>query len=165
MRLLAIDPATSCGWCVMDDDHIESGVWNLSERADTSPYLRPIRLRTKLSEMHRHKNIDFLAYEYSCNLRGNAIRVIGQLHTVISIWAIDNQVAFKGYAPMEIKKHATGKGNCNKAAMQIAAHHRWPEIHRMGPSDWPSDEADARWLADLAAQQFFPVAVEGGREN
>ena len=151
MRILAIDPATQTGWCVMDGDQIESGVWNLSERVDKSPYLRPIRLRTKLSEMHRHKNIDFLVYEYSCNLRGHAIRVIGQLHTVISIWAIDNQVAFRGYAPKEIKLHATGKGSCNKDDMVRAAQERWPRTE-----PWTSDEADARWLADLAVQQLCP---------
>lgn len=153
MRILSLDPATRTGWCVVDGEFIVSGVWNLSCRKDEEPYLRPIRLRTQISKMHQEKNIDFLVYEFSCNLRGNAIRVLGQLQTIISIWAIDNRVLLKGYSPKEIKKHATGKGNCNKDAMKWAAKERWPEVY-LHRAEWPSDEADARWLADLAAEQF-----------
>ena len=157
MRILALDPATRTGWCVMDGSFIASGTWDLSVRRDESSGMRLIRLRTKLNEIHKETNVDLLVYEASRNLRhGNPIRVAAELQGVIQVWAIDNQIEFKGYSPSEIKKHATGKGNCDKNAMMVAAFNRWPDVHPTGPADWPSDEADARWLADLAVQQLCP---------
>lgn len=160
MRILALDPASRTGWCVVDGSFIASGTWDLSVRRDESSGMRLIRLRAKLNEIHQEKNVELLVYEASRNLKyGNPIRVAAELQGVIQVWAIDNMIEFKGYSPSEIKKHATGKGNCNKNAMMVAAHNRWPNVHRMGPSEWSSDEADARWLADLAAEQLSPVSV------
>lgn len=166
MRILAIDPATSCGWCVMDGSFIASGTWNLSVdlkiRAivdkDEAGGMRLANLRSKLNEVQQEKSVDLLVYEASRNLRyGHAVRVAAELQGVIQLWAIDHMIQFKGYSPSEIKKHATGRGNCNKNAMMVAAHNRWPG-HHGAPLLWSSDEADARWLADLAAEQFSPVS-------
>lgn len=166
MRILAIDPATSCGWCVVDGSFIASGTWDLSVRRDESSGMRLIRLRAKLNEIHKEKNVDILVFEaarHAAPKMQGALSVHAELQGVIKLWAIDNMVQFKGYSPSEIKKHATGKGNCNKNAMMVAAHNRWPTVHRMGPSEWSSDEADARWLADLAASLF--ASAETGRES
>lgn len=172
MRILALDAATQTGWCVMDGKFIASGTWDLSvDRTfresmdkDEAGGARLMNLRTKLNEIHRDHPFDILVYEASRNLKyGNAVRVSAELQAVIQLWAIDNMIQFKGYSPGEIKKHATGSGRANKNAMIVAAFNRWPDVHRMGPSEWPSDEADARWLADLAAEQFAPV--EAGREQ
>ena len=165
MRILALDPATQTGWCVMDGSFIVSGTWDLSvsrkARADMdqdeADGIRLVNLRSKLNDIQRDGAIDMLVYESSRNLQfGNAIRVAAELQGVIQVWAIDNQVMFKGYSPGEIKKHATGSGRADKNAMMVAAYNRWPDVHRTGPADWSSDEADARWLADLAVQQLCP---------
>ena len=165
MRILALDPATQTGWCLMDGSFIASGTWDLSvsrkARADMdqdeADGIRLVNLRSKLNEIQQHKAIDMLVYEASRNMRyGPGIRVAAQIQGLIQVWSVDNQVMFKGYSPSEIKKHATGKGGCNKNAMMVAAFKRWPDVHRTGPADWPSDEADARWLADLAVSQLCP---------
>ena len=160
MRILALDPATSCGWCVVDGNFIVSGTWDLSVRRDESSGMRLIRLRAKLNEIQREQTIDLLVYEASRNLQhGNAIRVAAELQGVIQVWAIDNHIEFKGYSPGEIKKYATGSGRADKNAMMVAAFNKWPNVHRMGPSEWSSDEADARWLADLAVDQLSPLTT------
>ena len=158
MRILALDPATRTGWCVMDGSFIASGTWDLSVRRDESSGMRLIRLRAKLSEIHKEKNVDLLVFEANRHTIGrrSGATVGAELQGVIKLWAIDNMVQFKGYSPSEIKKHATGKGGCNKNAMMVAAFNKWPDVHVTGPADWPSDEADARWLADLAVQQLCP---------
>ena len=168
MRILALDAATQTGWCVIDGDFIVSGTWDISvdrtTRAnidtDEAGGMRLANLRRKLNELQQEKTVDILVYEASRNLRyGNPVRVAAELQGVIQLWAIDNMVQFKGYSPSEIKKHATGKGNCNKNAMMVAAFNKWPNVHRMGPSEWSSDEADARFLCDLAFKQLCPIEV------
>jgi Holliday junction resolvasome RuvABC endonuclease subunit len=47
-----------------------------------------------------------------------------------------------------IKKHATGKGNANKAAMVKAAREKWPRFAKLLKDD---NAADAAWIADYAA--------------
>lgn len=172
MRVLGLDPGTITGWCVINGSFIASGIWDLSVARkvretidkDEADGLRLMNLRSRLNEIGRDHEFDILVYEASRNLKyGNAVRVSAELQAVIQLWAIDNMIQFKGYSPKEIKKHATGNGNCDKNAMMVAAHNRWPDVHRMGPSEWPSDEADARWLADLAAEQLSPISVEGGQ--
>ena len=46
MNILAIDPATVCGWA---HSGAGSGVWDLSVRADESNGMRLLRLRAKLN--------------------------------------------------------------------------------------------------------------------
>ena len=154
----------------MDGSFITSGVWDLSvsrkSRADMDKDeangMRLVNLKHKLNEVHSDYDFEFVAYEASRNLRyGDAVRVAAELVGVIQVWAIGNIVSFKGYSPSQIKHHATGNGNANKNAMMIAAHKQWPDVHRMGPSEWPSDEADARWLADLAAERLREPSSRG----
>lgn len=54
-----------------------------------------------------------------------------------------------------VKRTATGKGNADKLAMIAAANARWSLS--LGPKD--DDEADARWIAETAGQQFGSKAV------
>lgn len=63
------------------------------------------------------------------------------------------RVSYRGYSPAEIKKHATGKGNAGKPMMLAAAVRKWP--------DWSGDdnEADARWLVDLAMKKYESEAT------
>jgi hypothetical protein len=49
----------------------------------------------------------------------------------------------------DIKKHATGKGNCDKGAMLAAARDEWPD--RTIQDD---NEADALWLLHLVSRDF-----------
>lgn len=153
--ILALDAATKCGWAIHQNGAIEaSGVWDLSVRRDESGGMRLVRLRAKLDELYRICGVCLVVFEASRNLKhGNAIRVAAELQGVIKLWCQDVKLDYRGYSPAEIKKFATGKGNCGKNEMRLAAHKRWPEAHGY-VEDWIPDEADARWLAELAASEY-----------
>lgn len=151
MKVLALDPATRCGFahsCGV------SGTWDLSIRRDESGGMRLLRLRGKLTEIKEAVGVDVLVYEAARNagprMQG-ALVVQSELQGVIKLWCQDNGVQFRGYSPMEIKKHATGKGNAPKQVMIDYAKAKWADA-----SD-DDNEIDARWLLDLALSDLPAV--------
>lgn len=147
MNLLALDPATNCGYahsCGV------SGTWDLSVRRDESGGMKLIRLRAKLTEMRDSVGVGVIVFEaarHAAPKMQGALVVQAELQGVIKAWCIDNEVQFRGYSPSEIKKHATGKGNANKDAMLVAARAKWPK-------NMDDNEADALWLLDLARKEM-----------
>lgn len=142
MKILALDPATKCGWAHSGGG---SGTWDLSIRRDESGGMRLIRLEGKLVTIHNSAGIDMVVYEAARNagpkMQG-ALVVQAEMQGVIKLWCDSRDIPYRGFSPSEIKKHATGKGNANKAAMVAAAIAKgW------NPKD--DNEADALWLLDL----------------
>lgn len=115
--------------------------------------MRLIRLKSKLNEIKRAEEIGLLVFEAARNaaprMQG-ALVVQATLQGVLLLWAEENGIEYRGYSPTEIKKHATGKGNANKDAMIAAAGAR-------GWSVVDDNEADARWLLDLAQTEYAKV--------
>ena len=148
-HILAIDPATKCGWA---SSLGMSGTWDLSIRRDESAGMRLLRLRGKLEEVHAVHPIRLVAFEAARNcaprMQG-ALVVQAELQSVIKLWCETVGVDYRGYSPTEIKRHATGKGNSNKAAILSAAKARWTD--RVIGDD---NEADALWLLDLAQRDL-----------
>lgn len=152
MKILALDPATHCGWA---HNCGASGTWDLSIRRDESKGMRLIRLRGKLSEVKRAAGVDLVVYEaarHAGKKMQGALVVQAELQGVICLWCEDNGVEYRGYSPAEIKRHATGKGNANKDAMVQAAKLRWPE--KCIGSD---NTADALWILDYAVTTLIPL--------
>jgi Holliday junction resolvasome RuvABC endonuclease subunit len=149
MKILAIDPATKCGWAHSVG---ASGVWDLSIRRDESGGMRLLRLRAKLNAVFDDVGVDVLVFEAARNaapkMQG-ALSVQSELQGVIKLWCHDNGVEYRGYSPSEIKKHATGKGNANKDAILKAARQRWPDVEIVD-----DNQADALWLLDLAQKEL-----------
>jgi Holliday junction resolvasome RuvABC endonuclease subunit len=145
MRILAIDPATSCGFALLDGTNIISGVWDLSVKRDESRGMRLIRLRNKLNEVGK---VDLLVFEVSkSHMSSLAAEVAGEIRGLITTFCHDNAIEYKGIHYSAIKKHATGKGNANKEAMMAAARIKFNRIIDK------SDEADALFLLDFARQE------------
>lgn len=147
MNILALDPATKCGWAHSCG---ESGVWDLSVRRDESSGMRLIRLRGKLCDIRENVGVDLVVFEASRSLQhGNAVRVAAALQGTIEVWCCDNRVEYRGYSPSEIKKHATGKGNSGKEMMMAAAAKRWPDVKLID-----DNHADALLLLELASAEL-----------
>jgi Holliday junction resolvasome RuvABC endonuclease subunit len=143
MKILAIDPATTCGWAHSDGF---SGVWDLSVRRDESKGMRLLRLKGKIAEVHAATGVDLIVFEASRNSKNmSAVVLSAKFQGVIEAWATEKDVEYQGFSPAEIKKHATGKGNANKDAMMEAARRKWP--HETIADD---NHADALWILDLA---------------
>lgn len=153
LRILAIDPGTHCGWAHSDGS---SGTWDLSVKKDESAGMRLIRLRTALTRLYRSSGVDLLVFEASRNSKfGNAVKVAGQIQGVMEVWAIDNEVEYRGYSPKEVKRHATGNGNADKPKMMAAATKKWPKVKLVD-----DNHADALWLLDLALSEYGAVTKE-----
>ncbi len=144
MSILALDPATKCGWA---HDSGASGVWDLSVRRDESSGMRLIRFRSHLNTVHQAYPLKVIAFEAARGgnpRRMGALVVSGELQGVIKVFCEEHGVEFKGFSPSEIKKHATGKGNANKALMMDAARRKWPDVPLID-----DNHADALHILDL----------------
>ena len=153
MRILALDPATHCGFAYSSNPTL-SGTWDLSTRRDESAGMKLVRLRSKLEEM-RKLGIDLIVFEAARNampkMQGALVHQ-AKLQAVIELFAQDHEINYRGYSPAELKKFATGKGNANKAAMIAAVSKRW------GPTS-DDNEADAIALMHLALTEYASVTT------
>lgn len=149
--ILAIDPATVCGWAALTGATLSGGTWDLSIRRDESGGMRVVRFEAKLNEIAGAYRIGLVVFEAARNcaprMQG-ALVVQAELQGVLKLWCERRRIAYRGYSPSEIKKYATGKGNANKEAMVAAARQRWPEFKG------DDNEADARWLVILAERDY-----------
>lgn len=145
MKVLALDPATKCGWAHSSGG---SGTWDFSTRRDESGGMKLIRLQGKLNEVLHGVGLDLVVFEATRNagphMQGAVVHQ-AELQGVIKLWCESNHIEYRGYSPTEIKKSATGKGNSNKAAMKEAAIRKWPHL-----SNADDNEIDALFLLDLA---------------
>jgi Holliday junction resolvasome RuvABC endonuclease subunit len=150
VKILALDPATRCGWAHSDGP---SGTWNCSSLRDESVGMRLIRFRSKLDLLLNSTGIDLVVFESARNVfHQGALVVQSELQGVLKLWCEDkkllgHKLEYRGYSPSEIKKHATGKGNANKEAMIAAAKVKWPNVG-------DDNEADALHLLDLARSEY-----------
>lgn len=152
MRILAVDPATRCGWAHSSGP---SGVWDLRVRSDESNGMRLLRLQSKLEEVRTTSGVDLVVFEASRNLRyGHAVRVVTQLQGVIELWCQSHDIPYRGYSPAEIKRFAVGRGKADKKEMVAAARARWPEYEIID-----DNQADALWVLELAKHEYSHCVV------
>ena len=149
MKILALDPATKCGWAHRNGI-VTSGTWDLSVRRDESTGMRLIRLQSKLQTLYDSVGIDLLVYEAARNaapkMQG-ALVIQATLQGVFVAWATERGIEYRGYSPSEIKKHATGVGNAGKPAMMAAA-------QKLGYDPVDDNEADALLLLTMAVEEY-----------
>ena len=149
MNILAIDPATRCGWAHCCG---QSGTWDLSIRRDESAGMRLIRFRGKLQEIYEDVGIDLVVYEaarHAAAKMQGALVVQAELQGVLKAWCEDNRIQYRGVSPASIKRGATGKGNANKEMVLKAAIARWPAVKIND-----DNQADALWLLELMTDEL-----------
>jgi len=64
----------------------------------------------------------------------------GMVHGVVRAALIDQRIPYVTVAPASLKKYATGRGNCDKTAMAVAA------MSRAGLEFRDNNQCDAWWL-------------------
>ena len=136
---LAIDLGTITGWALRSADGlITSGTVSFRPSRYDGGGMRYLRFQNWLSEMDRLVGpIATIFYEEVRRHAGtDAAHVFGGLMAVLTAWAELRGVPYQGVPVGTIKKHATGKGNANKAAMIDAA-----RAKGFSPAD--DNEADA----------------------
>jgi len=137
--LLAIDLGTTTGWALRSTDGlITSGTISFRPSRYDGGGMRYLRFQNWLAEMDRLSGpIATIWYEEVRRHAGtDAAHVYGGLMATLTSWAELRRVPYQGVPVGTIKKHATGKGNANKAAMMEAA-------RKQGFSPTDDNEADA----------------------
>lgn len=141
-RILALDLGTKTGWAVKGHHIGISGVQDFSLRRWDGGGMRFLRFRRWLEEMQINTDFKEVYYEEVRHHSGtDAAHVYGGLQGVLTAWCEERNVPYEAIPVKTIKKHATGKGNCNKQAMIDAAVAKGWE-----PAD--HNEADALHLLD-----------------
>lgn len=148
----AFDLGTSCGYArETGGPFIISGVLKLQQQRNESPGMRYIRFQNKLPEILQ--DVTFVAFEdvrfHGKHNSSSVAHVYGALKALLQMHCEKNKIPYTGFAPPEIKKFATGKGNANKDQMLVAAREKWPE-HSISSHD----QADALWILELARNRF-----------
>lgn len=143
MRVIGIDPGTSCGWAVLDTraGRVASGAWDLKPKRHEGGGMRYLRVRNYLRQLLA-ESPDALVYEEVRRHAGTtAAHVYGGIVATIQTLLEEHGIPYMAIPVGTIKKHATGNGSASKAAMISAANERW---HTRVSTD---DEADALWCA------------------
>jgi Holliday junction resolvasome RuvABC endonuclease subunit len=152
--ILAIDPATHCGWALRcPDGSIVSGVWSLKQSRYEGGGMRWLRMRGFLEEIGRTSQPELVAYEEVRNHKGvDAAHIYGGIVSVLQEWAEKKGIPYTALPVATVKRTATGKGNADKDAMVAAAKQRWPQF--LVEDD---NQADALWILETAVRQHCPV--------
>ena len=157
MSVLALDLATSCGWCLWRrGDRIESGVWNLAEAGpDDADRFASLRQRlTKARKMLEsagetlndivYESVDFIPKKNGVY----AAHVYGALWGNLLTWSRLHDIKPIGIPVATIKKHVTGHGSAAKPLVTMRIQELFPHVRK-------HDEADAVAVM-LTAQNKFP---------
>ena len=144
-RILALDVATHCGFAI---SRTVFGVWDLSPKRDESSGMRLVRFDAKLKETIQLEQINLVVFERPGGRYAGAVIVQSELQGQIKLLCEEQHIPYRGYSSKEIKRFATGKGNCGKPAMIKAAQDR---LQYKGNND---NEADALWLLELAKHDY-----------
>ena len=145
MKILALDLGTHLGWALSAP--AASGTLHLqtaSQRRFEGAGMKWLRLRRWLDDL---PPIDLVAIEeVRRHLGVDAAHAYGGALAVITSWCEERKVPHTAFPVGTVKKHATGKGNANKAAMmQAAADKGWEVVD--------DNHADALWILDLATKE------------
>ncbi len=137
--ILALDIGTTTGWAVRGyDGLITSGTVSFKPGRFDGGGMRYLRFTNWLTEIDRLSGpIATIWFEEVRNHKGvDASHVYGGLMATLTAWAELRGVPYQGVPVGTIKRHATGKGNADKAAMVAA-------VRARGFSPVDDNEADA----------------------
>jgi hypothetical protein len=146
--LLALDLGTTTGWaCRAPDGLITSGTTSFKPGRYDGGGMRYLRFSNWLAEIETLAgSLSSIWFEEVRRHAGtDAAHVYGGLMATLTAWCELRGIPYAGVPVGTIKRHATGKGNANKAAM-IAA------VEALGFKPADDNEADAiailRWAIE-----------------
>jgi|GEM_PF-2279721 len=128
IRVLGLDPATTCGWSHTDGTF---GVIDLSKNKDESPGMRLLRLWNFLEKMRLGPGLDIVSFESSNCTKGSGVKLQARFEGVIILFCEAKDIPYRAYAPTELKNLATGHGGASKDAMIARAMEIRPKAKKM----------------------------------
>jgi Holliday junction resolvasome RuvABC endonuclease subunit len=126
MSTLALDLGTHLGWALKrDDGRIEHGNIKLKKKTSEPYGQRFAAFENFLIDMRVDKKVDSIYFEHVRRHNGtDAAHVYGGFMACLAKFCDGREIPYKGLPVGAIKKHATGKGNADKAMMIEAANQR-----------------------------------------
>ncbi len=145
---LALDLGTSTGWALRTpDSQIVSGTQSFKPGRFEGGGMRYLRFRGWLAELHASASIGVVYFEEVRRHAGvDAAHAYGGFLGTLTAWCEGQSIPYAGVPVATIKKHATGKGNADKAAMVAA-------MQALGFTPADDNEADALALLRWALAQ------------
>jgi len=145
--LLALDLGTQTGWAVSQAGSIISGSETFKPQRFEGGGMRYLRFRKWLTEIKQSGDgIDAVYFEEVRRHIGvDAAHAYGGFMATLTSWCEHHAIPYQGVPVGTIKKHATGKGNANKAQMISAVQSR-------GHTPVDDNEADALALLYFAIE-------------
>lgn len=132
MKILSLDLAVTTGWAYTNTDtsELQGGVWDLKPKRGSSQGMKLILLRSHIQGMiEATSGVDLIVYEKPAGRFMTGVISVAEMVSVVKLFCEDNSINYTSYRPTEVKKYATGKGNCNKDAMVQEAKRRWPHLN------------------------------------
>ncbi len=138
-EILALDLGTCTGWALRRPDGITlSGTVSFKPGRYEGGGMRFLRFSQWLDSLDKPGTVYF---EEVRRHRGvDAAHCYGGLMATLTAWCEARKIPYQGVPVGEIKRHATGKGNADKAAMIAAAR---------GKGFQPADDNEADAIAIL----------------
>lgn len=149
MKVLAIDPGTSCGVALGSAERplIWSGTWKLQPGRGESPGVRYLQLVSRLDTLRaQHPELALIVLEAAHHRGGAATRYALGYEAHVESWCAARDLQHTSVHTSKLKIHATGKGNAGKPQMIASAAARWPEVCRTASED----QIEALWLLDYS---------------
>jgi len=144
--ILTLDLGTKTGWALKTlDGSITSGTEQFKHDRWQGGGMRYLKFKHWLEQMLiTVERIDVIYYEeVRRHLGVDAAHAYGGFLAHLTAWCEYHQIAYEGVPVGTIKRHATGKGNANKAAMILA-------VKNLGYDPVDDNEADALALLHWA---------------
>nr|WP_127657535.1 hypothetical protein [Alexandriicola marinus] len=152
--ILALDIGTTTGWALRGfDGLVTAGTASFKPGRYDGGGMRYLRFTNWLTELDRLSGpVGTIWFEEVRRHAGtDAAHVYGGLMASLTSWAELRGIPYEGVPVGTIKRHATGKGNANKAAMIAAA-----KARGFSPAD--DNEADAIAILHWAIETQGGVA-------
>ena len=152
MKILALDFGLTSGWAFSSAEGlITSGTAVFRQDRWQGGGVRFLRFKHWLTEIKNHaEEIDLVVYEQVRRHAGvDAAHAFGGWLAILTGWCEHHGIAYQGVPVGTIKRHVTGKGNADKAAVIAAIRARG--FH-------PADDNEADALAIL----LWATETQGG---
>ena len=146
MKILSLDIASTTGWAI--DTKLLFGTWDLKTLKDESMGMKLIRMKAKLREIHKTEKLDLIIYERAAGQHTASVIHQAKLIGIVENFCEEEGIDYKAYSAKEIKKFATGNGNCGKQAMIDAAQKAY------GYNEGDDNVADAMHMLELCKSEL-----------
>jgi Holliday junction resolvasome RuvABC endonuclease subunit len=143
--ILTLDLGLQTGWAIYHKNTISSGSVFLGNEVKSRTKNDPkgkkfLTFQQFLYEVHEKYKVDTVYYEHVVNHNmSNSTHVAhayGGYLAILTAWCEQENISYRGFNPMTIKKHLTGSGKANKDIMIDS-------IKRLGFCPHDHNQADA----------------------